>query len=190
MNSFFNSIIELDEIILNFLNIKLSNPLFDFLMPIIDKPVGFILPVLFFWIYLIIKNPLKRIHLLILIPVVIGITDQVGYKIKKMELRDRPWVTHEEINHLGGNGGKHYSFPSNHASNSMAIAVMFFSILGMRYRFLFIFAFIAGFSRIYIGVHYPGDVLCGFVLGGFVARIVFLATNKLLSNWGGYRQAS
>ena len=97
-----HGILNFDQQLLEFINIKLSNSFLDFLMPILDKPVGFILPVLFFWIYSIFKNPSKRLKLLLLIPLVITFTDQLGYRIKKIEIRDRPWVHNEQINHLGG----------------------------------------------------------------------------------------
>lgn len=189
MKPFIEGILKTDLHLLEFININLSNPFFDFLMPIFDKPVGFILPVLFFWIYSIYKNQSKRKLLLILIPVVIGFTDQIGYRIKKLELRIRPWVEHEHINHLGGKGGKQFSFPSNHAANSMAIATIFILILGSKYWALYLLAIVTGISRVYIGVHYPGDILVGFILGGLVARMIFLATKFLQSNWVKYRPA-
>ena len=190
MDSIFDILWKLDEVVLKIINIKFSNPIFDFLIPIFDKPVGFILPVLFFWIYFIYNNPTKRKQLIILIPILISFTDQIGYNIKKLELKDRPWVIHQDLNHLGGKGGMHHSFPSNHASNSMALATIFVHIIGKNYWGLFILAFISGFSRIYIGVHYPGDVLFGFILGWIVARIIILTTNTIKSNWVKYRLAS
>ena len=190
MDLILNSIHKIDEGLLKLININLSNPIFDFIMPLFDKPVGIILPVLFFWLLLIFKNPTKRKQLVILIPIVIVFTDQIGYKIKKFELRDRPWVIHQDVNHLGSNGGKHYSFPSNHAANSMALATIIVHILGKNYWIVFILATITGFSRIYIGVHYPGDVLFGFILGWFVARIIILATVTIKSNWAKYHLAS
>jgi undecaprenyl-diphosphatase len=185
-----HGILNFDQQLLEFINIKLSNSFLDFLMPILDKPVGFILPVLFFWIYSIFKNPSKRLKLLLLIPLVITFTDQLGYRIKKIEIRDRPWVHNEQINHLGGKGGKHFSFPSNHAANSMAIATILVNILGSQFWYLYLFAVITGLSRVYIGVHFPGDIFVGFILGWVVARILILATNKLQSNLVKYHPAS
>tara|TARA_B100001029_G_C15056147_1_gene454534 strand:+ start:289 stop:861 length:573 start_codon:yes stop_codon:yes gene_type:complete len=190
MATLFEYILEIDEIILEFINIKLSNSFFDFLMPIFDKPIGFILPVLVFWIFSILKNSSKRMSLILLIPLVIAFTDQIGFKIKKFEFRERPWVQNKQINHLGGNGGKQFSFPSNHAANSMAIATTFINILGQRYLVLLFLAFVTGYSRIYIGVHYPGDILAGFLLGWIVARLLILATDKIKFNWVKYRQAN
>lgn len=190
MNQIIDGILNLDQKLLELINIKFSNSFFDFLMPILDKPVGFILPVLFFWIYSIFKNPSKRLKLLLLIPLVITFTDQIGYRIKRMELRDRPWVHNVQINHLGGNGGKHFSFPSNHAANSMAIATILVEILGSQFWYLYLLAVITGLSRVYIGVHFPGDIFVGFILGWVVARILILATTKLQSNWVKYHPAS
>ena len=190
MASIIDGILNLDQQLLEFINIKLSNSLFDFLMTILDKPVGFILPVLFFWLYSIYKNPQKRIKLILLIPLVIIFSDQLGYRIKKLELRDRPWTQNEHINHLGGNGGKHFSFPSNHATNSMAIATILVKLLGSQFWILYLLAIITGVSRVYIGVHFPGDILVGFLLGWVVARILILATNKIQSSWVKYHPAS
>lgn len=62
-----------------------------------------------------------------------------------------------------------YSFFSGHSSNSMAIAVFIGSVLKPKYPraifFLLFWAFLMGYSRIYIGVHYPGDVITGFTFG-------------------------
>ena len=71
----------------------------------------------------------------------------------------------------------------------MAIATIFILILGSKYWALYLLAIVTGISRVYIGVHYPGDILVGFILGGLVARMIFLATKFLQSNWVKYRPA-
>ena len=67
MESIIESFLFLDKKILEIINITLSNNLFDNVMPMIDKREGFILPVLFFWIFSIFRNPTKRKKLIILI---------------------------------------------------------------------------------------------------------------------------
>ena len=72
----------------------------------------------------------------------------------------------------------------------MAIATILVNILGSQFWYLYLFAVITGLSRVYIGVHFPGDIFVGFILGWVVARILILATNKLQSNWVKYHPAS
>ena len=69
------------------------------------------------------------------------------------------------INHLVDEKGRNYSFPSNHAANMTGLAMVFSSIY---YRYGKLFWTVAGivmFSRVYIGVHYPSDVMAGCILG-------------------------
>jgi len=108
-------------------------------------------------------------RLLILIPIAILIGDQIGKFIKHLEFRDRPWFALKDlVYHLGSDGGKHLSFPSNHALNITSISVIFSSIYKGYSKYIWSYAFIVIFSRIYIGVHYPGDVLAGFIIGSVV----------------------
>lgn len=74
----------------------------------------------------------------------------------------------------GYRGGK-YGFISSHASNTFGV-FMFLTLLFKNARlsfFLFTWAFINGYSRIYLGVHYPGDVVVGSLLGILVGLLVY-----------------
>lgn len=84
----------------------------------------------------------------------------------------------EVIHYVNGSGGGgKFGFVSSHATNSFAIAV--FSSLLLRSRFKFIFpamlfwAALVSYSRVYVGVHYPADILGGAILGTFVGVLVF-----------------
>ena len=106
--------------------------------------------------------------------------------IKNLELRDRPWYffDSETVNHLGGNGGKHKSFPSNHAANLCALAtVLTYIYYKLRYIFWF-FAVIIMFSRIYIGVHFPLDVFVGMLIGLSFGLLLI----NISINWARYHQ--
>ena len=152
-------------------------------MPLFNKSAPMIIPFLFLWIFLMIKEKNKRWFIAIIFPLTILCVDQTGYHIKKLELRERPWVHYgiESVRHLGGTGGKNKSFPSNHAANSVAMAVIF-SYLFKRLRIVFwVFAGIIMFSRVYIGVHYPSDVFAGALLGGILAYGIIFLSEKLLS---------
>lgn len=87
--------------------------------------------------------------------------------------RARPYVT-MPTTHLLVDRTSDFSFPSDHGTASAAIAVGL--MLACRYTrskwvgwAAIALAFVIGFSRVYVGAHYPGDVLAGFVLGGVVA---------------------
>ena len=68
-----------------------------------------------------------------------------------------------------GMAGGQYGFVSSHAANTFAIAAFLTAALRKNYKWmgiaLYLWAFISSYSRIYIGYHYPGDILCGAVLG-------------------------
>ena len=170
----------LDFQILLFINQTLSTPIFDFIMPLFDKVKNWIPFILIFWLLLCYLDKKNRKKLLILIPLVILIGDQIGKFIKHLEFRDRPWVSLGEfINHLGGNGGKHYSFPSNHALNISSISIIFSSIYKDYSRYIWCYAIIIIFSRVYIGVHYPSDVLVGAAIGILVGISCFKCYEKI-----------
>jgi len=157
--------------ILFFINETLSNPVFDFIMPLFDDVKNWLPFILLFWILLSYLDRKNRKKILILIPIVIILGDLIGKNIKSLELRDRPWFSlGDSINHLGGEGGRHYSFPSNHALNITSIAYIFSSIYNDYYRYIWAYALVVIFSRVYIGVHYPLDVLTGVFIGFLVGR--------------------
>ena len=167
-------LLSVDYGIFFFLNGNLSNPVFDWFMPLLDKPGPMLLPFVLIWLVQIYRSKHKRLFITLLIPITILCVDQSGLFIKKMKLRSRPWITWgiEEVNHLGGSGGKQKSFPSNHAANSAALAVVFAYLLSRYKLYFWTFAGIIMFSRIYIGVHYPADIVAGAILGTLLALVI------------------
>ncbi|MEJ7684921.1 MAG: phosphatase PAP2 family protein [Segetibacter sp.] len=72
------------------------------------------------------------------------------------------------INNIAGCGGV-FSMPSSHASNHFGLAAFWFYViketLNRKWYWLWAWAFIIGYSQIYVGVHYPGDIISGALLG-------------------------
>jgi len=80
-----------------------------------------------------------------------------------------------------------FSFPSSHAVNHAGLAVflwLFFRKPKKSWPYLFLFwAFAIGYSQVYVGVHYPMDVIAGFMIGGVIGTGIFALfrnTDKLL----------
>lgn len=132
-------------------------------------------------VFVVLRNrSLKETLLIILgIALCVLVADQISSSLIK------PWVarfrpTHDpdlmfEIRHIAGRAGQ-YGFVSSHAANTFAVAT--FMSLVFRHRLttlcLFAWAFVVGYSRIYLGVHFPLDVFCGGMLGIVVGYLVYI----------------
>ena len=113
--------------------------------------------------------------------IVILFTDQLASHVcKPVFQRLRPCYNtdFQDIIHLpkGMAGGK-YGFVSSHAANTFGVATFLIPVL-REYRpwpaiLLLLWAFISSYSRIYIGYHYPGDILCGTIIGILVGMIIW-----------------
>lgn len=92
--------------------------------------------------------------------------------VKPLVGRARPFTAEPTITVVGAYRPPTYSFPSGHAAQSFAAAVVLASALPRRKAWLFLLAALIAFSRIYIGVHYPLDVAVGIVVGVGVGMVV------------------
>lgn len=119
---------------------------------------------------------------------VVTLADQTCASLLRPEIqRLRP--THPDnpisdlVHTVAGYRGGVYGFPSCHAANTMG-AAMFISLI-FRQRsvgaFMFFWALLNCYSRIYLGVHYPGDLLIGTIIGLFWGTIVWLICRYLLT---------
>jgi len=188
-------IIIFDEILFHFINSTLNTSLLNYFFIFFHdchKNIWFITPLLFFWIYNIYLNKKNRIHLIILIPLSILITDQIGSVIKDIEFRNRPYmnIDRNEINLLvevaknkdgsyKNTNSSRKSFPSNHAANICALSTILIYLYNNKKYFLVI-AFLISISRVYIGVHYPLDVISGGALGICISLLIIWLSKKLI----------
>jgi undecaprenyl-diphosphatase len=165
-------LLEIDTWLFNIINSGMANPATDSLMPILtDKNTWLpIYIVLFIW--LIWKGGTRgRITFILLIIGIIA-SDQISSSIMKPFFdRIRPCHELSDINLLVSCGaGK--SFPSSHAANSFTAATILFWYNKSWGKYAFILAGLIAFSRVFVGVHYPSDILTGAVLGIFISFIL------------------
>ncbi len=162
-------LLEIDRALLFFINITLKNPLFDWLMPFITSFGNFKLLIIAGAILLFILGTKREKVFLILLITTILIADFVSAQIfKNLFFRVRPCNALQGIHLLVGCTSS-YSFPSNHAVN----ITVFATLISFKYRYLMIPAIILAilvcFSRVYVGVHYPLDVIGGALIGLLIA---------------------
>lgn len=169
---------QFDRQVTLFLN-SFHNSFFDFLMDWISYRFTWV-PFYLFLLYILFKHFGKSTWLMLIgIALLITASDQSANLIKNhLVQRYRPChdASLSELIHLVGNCGGNFGFISAHASNSFALAI--FLILSTKKRIswlnpvMLVYAALVSYSRVYNGVHFVGDILCG-ALWGFVLAYGF-----------------
>jgi len=173
-------ILELDRELLLWFN-QFHYPWLDGVMFWLTKTVVWI-PLFAFLIYLLIKVFKKKIWFPLLgVGFTLLLTDRITSGFMKpffARLRPSQEPDLESILHIvDGYKGGMYGFASSHAANTMGIAFFLWLLLHKKYSkiyWLFAWSFFMGYTRIYLGVHYPGDVVIGFIVGLLSAYISFI----------------
>jgi undecaprenyl-diphosphatase len=148
-------------------------------MPLLTNLAYWRVPLVLAWVGLMIFGKRKGRVVGILVILIVTIGDQVCNQIIKPWVgRVRPCNVLEGV-HLLINCTQSYSFPSSHATNLFSSSFLF-SYFYRRWTIVFLMiALLVSYSRIYVGVHYPLDILGGMVLGGLVSLVVLIAYRKL-----------
>lgn len=166
----------IDLALFRFINLKLSNGVLDRIMPPLSGNAWFFPLLIVLGAALIWKGGTRGRLLVLMLALVLGLGDTlVINRIKKAVGRPRPYHAVPEA-HLPVGEGSSGSLPSSHTSTWFAATLIAWIYYRRSWRVMLPFAMLIGFSRVYLGVHYPSDVLAGAILGaGYAVAGLWLA---------------
>lgn len=186
-----DSLISADNELMLLLN-GMHNDFFDTFMSIFSGRFTWI-PMYVALAYVIVARYKARtaVVAMICVGLTILLADQICASVIRPEIArlrpsnlDNPLSAYIHI--VNGYRGGPYGFPSCHAANSFALA--FLSSLLVRRRaftlLIFLWAFLNSYSRIYLGVHYPGDIIVGALIGCLCALTVYVPAKALFPRLG------
>lgn len=190
--TFWQKLIQLDRELFTLINSKWTNPVFDAVAPLLRNSVYWIPLYLFLIVFVSVNFKVKGLWWIVFFVVTVGLTDMIGTNVFKYGFeRIRPCNNAE----LAGQVRmlvvcpSGFGFTSNHAANHFGMATFLFITFWHLFRKWMLLAFFwAGsiaYAQIYVGVHYPTDIICGALLG----MIFGIFTGSLFNKFFGLRHA-
>ena len=185
--SFLETLLNTDQSLFTLINGKWTNGLFDRLMPWVRTSNNWIPLYLFLLGYVIYKKRAVAWKWVVLAAINVTLTDQISSSIFKPffhRLRPcaDPQMLHQTrllLDHCSGG----FSFTSSHAANHFGFAIFLFLTVAVPFKKLkyifFVWAALISYAQVYVGVHYPIDVIAGALIG----LIVGWANGNLYNKW-------
>jgi undecaprenyl-diphosphatase len=168
-------LISVDRTLFLFINSTLSNPAGDVFFKYITLRNSWIIPGIIAAVFFVVKEKKKALIVLGCLIITIAISDPFCVRfLKPLVHRFRPchpsfFFNGEHIFLAGGHFlfgmKKSLSFPSAHAMNWFSGAMLLYLFYPKRWVWFFTIAFLVALSRVYVGVHYPSDLVAGAVIG-------------------------
>lgn len=165
-----------DYSVLSFIQEQLRGPVLNPILQFITHlgDAGFI------WIVIavlcLIRRSTRRCGVTMLIALLLGLL--IGnVLLKNLIARPRPFITYEELVPLISQSG--WSFPSGHSLSSFTAATAVFYHHKKAGILCYLLAAAIAFSRLYVGVHYPSDVVCGALIGIIIGILSGFAVSRL-----------
>lgn len=184
------TLLELDQELFFFINQDLGNPVLDAVMPWWRDKKTWIPLYLVLILFSLLKFKKKGLTFILAVILAAGLGDAVSSHLMKPTFeRVRPCnePALQDAMTLRAGCGKAYSFTSSHATNHMAVATIIALTLGMIYPKIrwpfYLWAASIAFGQVYVGVHYPGDVLVGAFIGWGIGNIVAKMYLRLPDSW-------
>jgi undecaprenyl-diphosphatase len=182
-----DALVHIDQSLFLALN-GLHTPFFDQFFWYATKPILWLPLYLLIFVLLVRSFRWKTITIVIAVALMIAVSDQLANVSKDRTQRLRP--SHEPeieqlVHSVNDYKGGQYGFFSAHASTNFAIALFFIFFLRRRYRWmvpiLLVWATIMAYSRLYLGVHYPGDILAGILVGVILGSLFVWLTGYAIA---------
>jgi membrane-associated phospholipid phosphatase len=188
--SFWQKLEQWDQWLFIKLNSGLANPVFDNVMPFMRNGPYWAPLYLFLGVFVLINFKSKGAWWILFFIATVALTDMGGTNIFKNNFgRDRPCADPDFSMHvrlLIGCIGRGNSFISNHAANHFGMATFFFITFRPVFKkwiwISFLWAGLIAYAQVYVGIHYPLDVLAGALLG----LMIGLLTGKLFNKRYGF----
>lgn len=170
-------LVHIDQQLLLYLN-SLNSPFWDKVMWIISGRLTWVPLYLAILTVLAFRYRRKMYILVLMAAITVAAGDRLSVIIKNTVKRPRPCyelLLEGKVHIVNGKCGGSYGFVSSHATNAFSVALL--SLLLIRKKWfsvaMIFWALLVGYSRIYLGVHYPGDVLFGSLLGALTGWTVY-----------------
>lgn len=181
-------LINFDEYLFHCINSGLKNPFFDAVMPVLRNKYTWMPVYLFLFSFFLINFKKQGIFIILALALTIGAADSTSsHLFKKSVKRLRPCKVIEQPAdlHLLVSCGSGFSFPSSHAANHFAIATFLVLVLGRNLRriwapVLLFWALCVAFAQVYVGVHFPLDVIAGGLWGSLVGWGIFRLASRFV----------
>ena len=183
--AFWKWIEPVDQWLLRQVNVGMNHPVFDLLLPLFRETL-FWMPLYVFLLVFILQNfGSKGIWWALAVILTAAVSDLISSQvIKQIIWRTRPCQDADLaariyfiINYCPQSSG----FTSSHATSHFAQATFFYLTLRHTsnwWKLAFVWAFLIAFSQVYVGVHYPFDVICGAMLGCLVGWVITKLYNR------------
>jgi len=184
--SLWSTLNRIDQSLFEAINTGCNNPFFDRLMPFLRNSLNWAPLYLFVLAFVLLNFRVRGIWWVVFFLGTVALSDMTGtHLIKHVIERPRPcndplFMGHVRLVISNCAGG--FSFISNHAANHFGMAVFFIltfrRILGSWVWLAMVWAPLIAFAQVYIGVHYPFDVLAGAALGSLYGLLMGSVFNK------------
>lgn len=179
---FIENLISKDQALFHLINSEWTAPWLDTFMPIftdLHKFPLFVIPATIVILIMCLKFRKIAVHVLFLCIISFSISDSLSHRVLKPAFhRSRPEFSVQPVRLLS-KSHKGLSFPSNHAANMFGLATVLTYFFRRKWPLFFGIAALIAYSRIYVGVHFPLDVLGGALLGAITSLALVILYAKI-----------